>query len=916
MLISEQDWLAHEGRSKRDGAPVGSGRYPLGSGEDPYQDYREFKNRVAQLKSDHKKKHGVYITDKELIKYLIDDGYGGPNGELTIREYRKMITKAKAEIDAEDYRRAKRMRDDGHSEKAIAEVLGRSESGVRQLLQRDAALKSKRINNTAEMLRESIDSRGGFIDIGAGSELWVGVGRSNMDAAVRQLQSEGYSIVNGSVRQVFGQGNTTIKVLCPPGTTKSDVFNHLDQIRLPVDVHIDSDGNKTPLRPIQNVDSNRVMVRYAEEGGIDKDGVIELRRGVEDLNLGNANYAQVRIGVDGTHYLKGMAVYADDLPDGIDIRFNTNKKQGTPMIATEPGGKEVLKPMQDPKNLTNPFGASIKAGGQSGALNIVNEEGDWTKWSKTLSSQFLSKQYVQLARKQLKATGDVAQAEFDEIKSLTNPTLKRYLLQQFANSCDADAVHLKAIRLPGQSQKVLLPLPEGARDKCYCPTLPDGTEVALVRYPHGGVFEIPTLIVDNSNPTAKKIFGNAKDAIGIHPSVAERLSGADFDGDTAMVLPITKPDGTSVVRLKTSPPLKGLIDFDPKIQYNGDHLDAKDKMKKGRVQTEMGMISNLITDMTFQDATPDELARAVRHSMVVIDAYKHGLDYKASARDNKIAELKKKYQPSGGASTVISKAKSQYWFKDRREKAVSKLTPEERARWERGEIIWEDTGKTVWSKKEGGYVLAKHKGTKMGEVKDAYELSSGTAIEKYYADYANRMKQMANDARAELRRTDKQQYSPSAKVAYAEEVKSLKRKLTTAQMNAPLERKAQALANSTLRIEFADHPEYDDGQKKKAKSRHLEAARNATGAGKQKVDITQREWDAIQAGAVSDSRALKIFENADSKVIRQYAMPKDYSIAPAKLARAKSMRSSGDYTWSDIAEILGVSVSGLQKALG
>lgn len=916
MLVSEQDWLAHEGRSKRDGAPVGSGRYPLGSGENPYQDYREFKNRVTQLKSDYKKKNGVRITDKELIKYLIDDGYGGPNGELTIRQYRQMITKSKAEIDAEDYRRASAMRKEGHSERAIAEALGRSESGVRQLLQRDAALKSKRINNTAEMLKESIDSRGGFIDIGAGSELWVGVGRSNMDAAVRQLESEGYSVVNGSVRQVFGQGNTTIKVLCPPGTTKSDVFNHLDEIRLPIDVRVDSDGNKIPLRPIQNIDSKRVMVRYAEEGGIDKDGVIELRRGVPDLDLGNAHYAQVRIGVDGTHYLKGMAVYADDLPDGIDIRFNTNKRSGTPMIATEPGGKEVLKPMQDPKNLTNPFGASIKAGGQKGALNLVNEEGDWTKWSKTLSSQFLSKQYVQLARKQLKATGDVSQAEFEEIKSLTNPTLKRYLLQQFANSCDADAVHLKAIRLPGQAQKVLLPLPEGARDKCYCPTLPDGTEVALVRYPHGGVFEIPTLVVDNSNPVAKRVFGNAQDAIGIHPSVAERLSGADFDGDTAMVLPITRPDGTSVVKLKTAPPLKGLVGFDPKVTYNGDHLDPKDKMKKGRVQTEMGMISNLITDMTFQDATPDELARAVRHSMVVIDAYKHGLDYKASARDNKIAELKKKYQPEGGASTVISQAKSQYWYNDRREKAVSKLTPEERKRWERGEIIYEDTGKKVWSKKEGDYVLARHKGTKMGETSDASTLSSGTAIEKYYVDYANRMKQMANDSRAEMRRTDKQTYSPTARKMYAEEVKSLTAKLKTAQMNAPLERKAQALANSTLRIEFADHPEYDDGQKKKAKSRHLEAARNATGAGKKKVDISQREWDAIQAGAISDSMALKIFENADSKQIRQYAMPRNTTVSPAKIARARTMMNNGSYTWSDLSEILGISVSTLQKELG
>ena len=204
----------------------------------------------------------------------------------------------------------------------------------------------------------------------------------------------------------------------------------------------------------------------------------------------------------------------------------------------------------------------------------------------------------------------------------------------------------------------------------------------------------------------------------------------------------------------------------------------------------------------------------------------------------------------------------------------------------------------------------------MYETDDAYTLSSGTTIEKYYADYANAMKALANQARAELRKTDKIEYSPTARKTYAEEVASLNNKLKQAQMNAPLERKAQTLANSTLRVEFADHPEYDDGQKKKAKSRHLEAARNAVGAGKEKIKITDREWEAIQAGAVHDSMALKIFENSDSKEIRQRAMPKGSSISSAKLAKAKTMLRSDTYTWSEIAEILGVSVSGLQKALG
>lgn len=899
MNVAEQDYLEHTGTPQMyDFDPHGSGRYRQGSGEHPLQHPKEFQERVASLRKQARDR-GYTITDKELCGYLFGMKDDGETPNVSIREFRKLVTQAKAKVESEDYLEAHKLKEDGWSYKAIGDKLGRSESGVRQLLQRDADAKSKRINNTADLLRESLETKGGFIDIGAGSELLAGVGRSNFDAAVKQLESEGYTVVPLSIRQMFGQGNTTLKVLAPAGTTKKDVYDNLDQLRSPVDIHLDKDGNKPTLRPIENVKSDRVMIKYAEEGGVDKDGVIELRRGVADLDLGNAKYAQVRIGVDGTHYLKGMAVYADDLPDGIDIRFNTNKHVGTPMM-------DVLKGMQDPKNKVNPFGASITS--QRGALNIVNEEGDWAKWSKTLSSQFLSKQYDQTAKRQLKATADIAQAEFEEIKSLTNPTLKRYLLQQFANSCDSDAVHLKAVRLPGQTQKVLLPLPEGKPDQCYCPSLPDGTQVALVRYPHGGVFEIPTLTVNNSNKTAKRVFGNAMDAIGIHPSQASVLSGADFDGDTVMVLPLNG------LKIKHSEPLPGLKDFEPKTQFNGAHLADKDKMKKGSVQMQMGMISNLITDMTIQGADNKELARAVAHSMVVIDAYKHGLDYKASEKYFNIAELKAKYQPEGGASTLISRAKSQTRYYDRREKAVSKLTPEERERWEKGEIIYESTGKTVYSKKQGGYVLAQTKGTKMGEAKDAYSLSSGSPMESYYADYANRMKALANEARAEMRSTGKLEYNPSANKTYASEVSSLKDKLKTAQMNAPLERKAQALANSTLRIERADHPEYDEGQLKKAKSRHLEAARAATGAGKEQIKITAKEWDAIQSGAIHDSMLLKILDNTDSKEVRRLAMPRGTTMSTAKVSRARQLLKNG-HTWADVAEILGVSQSTLQNAL-
>ena len=194
----------------------------------------------------------------------------------------------------------------------------------------------------------------------------------------------------------------------------------------------------------------------------------------------------------------------------------------------------------------------------------------------------------------------------------------------------------------------------------YAPNYKNGEKVALIRYPHGGTFEIPILTVNNKQSTAKRMLDNALDAIGINSKVAERLSGADFDGDTVMVIPTG-----GKVKVTSTPPLKGLEGFDPKLEYGGKKEGTFKPMKN--TQTEMGKISNLITDMTLKGATQDELARAVRHSMVVIDAEKHKLDYKQSEQDNGISALKKKYQGTvdengryhEGAATLISRAKSE-----------------------------------------------------------------------------------------------------------------------------------------------------------------------------------------------------------------------------------------------------------------
>lgn len=878
---------------KHYGTPRHSGRYPWGSGENPYQRTgRNFISRDKELREQG-------LSEKERAEYF----------GMSIRELRSAKTLARAQVRQEDYTEAYRLRQKGMSPTEIGKRMNKNESSVRALLDEGAQQRSRVTHNTAEALKKSLSDRGGYIDISKGSEIYLNVSPDKLRAAVKELTDQGYEIHYIQVEQLFGQGKTTIKVLTPPNTKTSDIYDNIEEVRYPMEYHITDTGEIQGLRDIQNISSNRVSVRYAEQGGSDKDGVIELRRGVSDLDLGNSKYAQVRIGVDGTHYLKGMAVYSDDMPDGVDIIFNTNKHEGTSKMDT-------FKKMKDPTDTKNPFGASISR--QNGALNIVNEEGDWFEWSKNLSSQMLSKQHPSLAKRQLKLAGDISEAEFKDILRITNPPLRRYLLNKFADECDSDAVHLKAASLPRQSSKVILPVPSLKNNEIYAPSYRDGEEVALVRYPHGGTFEIPVLKVNNKNRDAKAVMENAQDAVGINPHVAARLSGADFDGDTVIVIP------TATARIRSTSPLKGLENFDPKEAYP-ERKGMRYLTEQGK-QNEMGRVSNLITDMTLQGASEEEICRAVRHSMVVIDAEKHKLDYQQSYIDNGIRELKIKYQGVAsngmprGASTLISKASSETRVPARTEYRYRspQMTDEQKRDWDEGKTVYKYSNETYIDKK-GKEKQRTVTSTKMRETDDAYSLSSGTVMENIYADYANRMKAMANEARKEARNTARSETSSSARKLYSEEVASLNNKLKEARRNAPKERKAQILANSTVNTITTANPELKDkahkDELKKIKNRALSEARSVTGAKKNSITITKKEWDAIQAGAISDSRLSEIFLNTDLDILREWSSPRNNrGMSQAKLSRAKSMHNAG-YSWADIADALGVSTSTLQRAL-
>ncbi|MCD8089301.1 MAG: helix-turn-helix domain-containing protein [Clostridiales bacterium] len=888
------DILMHYGMPRR------SGRYPWGSGENPYQHSGDFLSRVNELK-----KQG--LSEAEIAESI----------GLTTTQLRVQKSLAKNEQRALAVETAKGLREKGYSLNEIAVKMGfKNDSSVRSLLNENAEAKMNQAEKTADFLRQKVDEKG-MVDVGTGVERELGVSKEKLNQALYILELEGYEVYGGGVPQATNPGKqTNIKVLCPPGTQHKDIYDFENVHSL--DNYISYDDGETFKKAFvypKSMDSSRLQICYAENGGKDKDGVIEIRRGVEDLSLGESHYAQVRILVDDTRYLKGMAVYSDDLPDGVDVRFNTNKSSSVPKM-------EVLKKISE-TDPNNPFSSLIKEhGGQSyyidkdgkEQLSLINkraEEGGWGDWSDSLPSQFLSKQSMQLIKKQLNLASSDKQAEYDEICSLTNPTVKKALLKSFADDCDFAAIHLQAAALPRQKYQVILPLTTIKDNEVYAPNFKNGETVALIRYPHGGTFEIPILTVNNKQAEGKKVLGNTPaDAIGINSKVAERLSGADFDGDTVMVIPCNS--STSSVNIVSTHALKGLEGFDPKLEYGGKEPGTFKEMKN--TQTEMGMISNLITDMTLKGANDDELARAVRHSMVVIDAEKHHLDYKASEADNNIAALKKRYQGTvdengkyhEGAATLISRAKSQ--------ETVLKRKGSPQINKETGEQTYKEVYEE-YIDKNGKTKVRTQQSTKMAETNDAYTLSSGTPQEEAYAEYANKMKSLANQARKEMVNTGKIEYSASAKATYQTEVDSLMAKLNVALKNAPKERQAQILANAKVAAMKKDNPNMTKAAIKKANQQALTDARISVGAKRESIEITDKEWEAIQAGAISENKLTQILNNTNIDDLRQRATPRTTTaLSDAKIAKIKAMAASG-YSTAEIAEALGISTSTATKYL-
>lgn len=962
MLIDEANYLAHSG-IPHEGMTPHSGRYEWGSGEDPAPD-TTVSGRYKELKSEG-------MAEKDISKAL----------GMTTREMKARVSQEVNAVKQYNIARVKKMAQHGESVQEIEKKTGLSGNTIRTYINST----SQDYKNTMEIVKDELRSAVNdykFVDVGLGAEGGIagGVTKTRLENAVKSLcADEGYVVNKVQVDNLSAKvgKKTTMTVLSkesdrPSNEVSKEIYANLDKVgMLGVVDKVNGDASyQVNPKPV-SISSSRVQIAYESP----KDGVMEIRPGCEDLSLGSNRYAQVRIAVDDTHYLKGVAIYNDNLPKGVDVRFNTNKSEGTPMMSDNPNGKQVLKSLKDDPE--NPFGATThtkeyidKDGNvKRSAVNVVNEEGTWEDWSKSLPSQFLSKQSSKLIKQQLDADLQFKKEELEEIRSLSNPEIKRAMLEDFAGSCDSSAEELRGAALPRQKTQLILPVPSMKDNEVYAPNFQNGERVCLVRYPHQGTFEIPELTVNNNQPDAKKIVGMARDAIGINANVAERLSGADFDGDTVVVLPNNNG------MIKSTAPLAGMKGFDAKKEYglkdrrlSGDPT-CPPKMTAKQKEMEMGIISNLVTDMTFQGAPQSDMVRAVKHAQLVIDAEKHDLDFRQSEKDNNIAQLHEKYQGKarGGASTIVSRATGETQIAER--KGYSKINPKT------GEIEYTKSNDTHWELSSAGkkqqkaqkladdgksiediakelkvtpktaerYVTTElnkdwksvantESVTKMSQVKDARQLMSGydlktvngelvsvrnnskpEGIEKeyLYADYANRCKAMANEARKESLAVKKTEYNADARHEYASEVAKITAQVHEIEKNKPIERHAQAIANVKYKSVMEAHPEYKDSKEKqkKEKTKAVAYGRAIAGSKAGQIKLTDREYEAVLKGAFSSNMIKKIIDFSDSDHFKSLATPRTkIELSDAKQSRIKTLALSGA-TYAEIAKVMGVSAT-------
>lgn len=156
-----EDILMHYGVKRR------SGRYPWGSGDNPYQHSADFLSRVSELK-----KQG--FSEKEIAESM----------HLTTGQLRIQVGLAKDERRSLQVDTAKGLREKGYSLNEIAEKMGfANDSSVRSLLNENSEIRMNQAKQTAELLKKMVDEKG-MIDVGAGVERELGISREKLNQAL------------------------------------------------------------------------------------------------------------------------------------------------------------------------------------------------------------------------------------------------------------------------------------------------------------------------------------------------------------------------------------------------------------------------------------------------------------------------------------------------------------------------------------------------------------------------------------------------------------------------------------------------------------------------------------------------------------------------------------------------------------
>ena len=183
----DEDNLTHYGMPRR------SGRYPWGSGDNPYQHSADFMARVQSLKKSNAtavdESTGEILTGERAIAKIM--------GLSNTKELRVQYALAKDEKRTYDVQTAKSMRADGKSLDEIAKAMGfKNDSSVRSLLNDQTASKMNKSKKTADTLKQCLkeklkDDPKAVLDVGVGVERELGISKEKLNEALYIMQQEG-----------------------------------------------------------------------------------------------------------------------------------------------------------------------------------------------------------------------------------------------------------------------------------------------------------------------------------------------------------------------------------------------------------------------------------------------------------------------------------------------------------------------------------------------------------------------------------------------------------------------------------------------------------------------------------------------------------------------------------------------------